>query len=109
MDAKGKMIKAIFAAGTKIAGDIAIKAVDGFAKHGTDAVVKQITAKKKYTVRIPSGAEEYYHRNYKNVNSELTAYGFTNIVLLERKDLMMGILTKAGAVEEISIDGRADF
>ena len=45
----------------------------------------------------------------KEVKAELEAYGFTNIALVERKDLMMGLLTKAGAIEEISIEGKADF
>ncbi len=109
MGAKDKVIKAAVGAGVKIAGDVAVKVIDGFAKHGTDAVVKQVTEKKKTTVRIPSAALDYYHRNYEEVKAELEAYGFTNIALVERKDLMMGLLTKAGAIEEISIEGKADF
>lgn len=109
MGAKDKVIKAVAAAGVKIVGDVAVKAIDSFAKHGTNAVAKQVTEKKKTTVRIPSGAVEYFHRDYQEVKTELEAYGFTNITLVERKDLMMGLLTKAGAIEEISIDGKADF
>lgn len=105
MSLKGKLIKSA----VDVAGKVAIQAVDSFTKHGTNAVVKQINMKKKSTVRIPVGAEAYYHRNFKEVNSELTAYGFTNITLVERKDLVMGLLTKEGAIEEISIDGKADF
>lgn len=98
-------IKAALQVGEKIA----LRAVDGLTKHGTDAVVKQIDKKKKQTLHIPSAAESYYHRNCEEVKAELSAYGFTNIVTVERKDLVMGLLTKDGAVEEISINGKANF
>lgn len=88
---------------------VALKAVDGLTKHGTNAVVKQLEQKKKQTIHIPSAAVSYYHRNYEEVKAELGAYGFTNIIGVERKDLVVGLLTKAGAIEEISINGKADF
>lgn len=101
----------------KIVIDAAVKAtkyiskevVHGLADHGTKAVVKDFEVKAKKKVSIPSAAISYYHRNYEEVKRELEAYGFENITLLERKDLMTGVLTPKGAIEEISIDGKANF
>ena len=105
MGVKTIVIKTALQVGEKIA----LKAVDGLTKHGTEAVVRQMDKKKKRTIHIPSAAENFYHRNYEEVKAELSAYGFTNIVTVERKDLVMGLLTREGAIEEISINGKANF
>ena len=60
-------------------------------------------------IRIPFSAQDYYRKNYEQVFDEMEAYGFKEIVLLEQKDLRMGLLTRQGSVESISIDGKADF
>ena len=60
-------------------------------------------------IRIPFSAQDYYRKNYEQVFDEMEAYGFKDIVLLEQKDLRMGLLTRQGSVESISIDGKADF
>lgn len=105
MGVKTIVVKTALQLGEKVA----LKAVDGLTKHGTNAVVRQLEKKKKQTIHIPSAAVSYYHRNYEEVKAELSAYGFTNIIGVERKDLVVGVLTKAGAIEEISINGKADF
>ena len=105
MGVKTIVVKTALQLGEKIA----LKAVDALTKHGTNAVVNQLEKKKKQTIHIPSAAVSYYHRNYEEVKAELSAYGFTNIVGVERKDLVVGVLTRVGAIEEISINGKADF
>lgn len=109
MNVKKKMIETAVTTGAKMIGDVMLNAVDSFTKQGTDAVVRQVEKRSKTFVRIPSAAQTYYHRDYKEVKEELLAYGFTNVILVERKDLVTGLITKEGAIEEISIDGRADF
>lgn len=108
MSVKGKVVKT--AAVT--VGKVALKAADTFANNlggkGADAVVGKLESKKAM-VRIPSGAESYYHRNYDEVKRELEAYGFSNITLVERKDLVIGFMNRNGSIEEISIDGKANF
>jgi len=47
--------------------------------------------------------------DYRDVQDELSAYGFTNIAVLPKKDLRKGWLIKDGAVDQISINGRTDF
>ncbi|MDD7282054.1 hypothetical protein [Floccifex sp.] len=60
-------------------------------------------------IRVPSDASQYYHRNYEEVFDEFEAYGFKDIVLLEQKDLTFGVFVHDGAVEQVSIDGKANF
>ena len=105
MSVKTIVVKTALQLGEKVA----LKAVDGITKHGTDAVVKQMEKKKKQTIHIPSSAQSYYHRNCEEVKAELSAYGFTNIITVERKDLVVGVITRVGAIEEITINGKADF
>lgn len=108
MSVKGKVVKTV----AVNAGKVALKVADTFANNlgakGADAVVGKLESKKTM-VRIPSGAEFYYHRNYDEVKRELEAYGFTNITLVERKDLVIGLMNRNGSIEEISIDGKANF
>ena len=60
-------------------------------------------------ISVPNSSEHYIGMNYKNVQDELLAYGFTNIVSLPKNDLINGWLTKDGAVERIAINGRTEF
>lgn len=83
---------------------VALQAVD----TGLEEINKAINEKGDY-IRVPSAASEYYRKNYEDVFDEFEAYGFKDIVLLEQKDLKVGLFTKEGSIEKISIDGKADF
>lgn len=60
-------------------------------------------------IKVPNSSENYFGMNFQDVQNELTAYGFTSIALLPKRDLVNGWLTKDGAVEEVSINGKNDF
>lgn len=61
------------------------------------------------TIKIPNSSDHYLGMNYKYALEELMAYGFTNIALLPKKDLIKGWIIKDGAVEEVSINGKTEF
>lgn len=63
----------------------------------------------KQLIRVPNSSAHYFGRNYIDAQDELTAYGFTDIALLPKRDLIKGWLTKDGAVEEVSINGKTEF
>lgn len=60
-------------------------------------------------IKVPNSSSHYFGMNYRDAQEELTAYGFTNIVLLPKRDLIKGWITKDGAVEEVSINGKTEF
>lgn len=51
----------------------------------------------------------FFNENVTSVKAEIAAYGFTNVVTIPIKDLRTGWLTKDGAVESVSINGKTDF
>ncbi len=61
------------------------------------------------TIRVPNYSGHYFGMNYRDAQDELVAYGFTNITLLPKKDLIKGWIKKDGAVEEIAINGKTEF
>lgn len=44
------------------------------------------------TIRLPSASNHYLGMDYRDVQDELSAYGFTNIAVLPKKDLRKGWL-----------------
>jgi hypothetical protein len=87
----------------KTAGDVAVKtavSVMDYKNNHPNASV---------FITAPTSAEDYVGQNVENVREELSAYGFVNIALLEKKDLIKGWLTKVGTVEEVSINGKTNF
>ena len=59
--------------------------------------------------KVPTNADEYIGEDKETVFGELKAYGFNNIVLLPRKDLIKGWLNKDGEVIQVKINGKNDF
>ena len=100
-----KIIANTLKVGKKIAMGVAVNA----ATHSANKAIDNVVFKTKKSIRIPNSAEEYFHRDVKEVKEELEAYGFTNINLVERKDLHLGIMIHEGAIEQISIAGNPDF
>lgn len=94
----------------------ATKAIIG---AGGDATVKIIGAaieaheqasnKALEKISIPRSSEDYHGMNFEDIQAELKAYGFTNIALLQKKDLIKGWLTKDGEVESVTIGGKDRF
>ena len=60
-------------------------------------------------IAIPRASSEYEGKNYKAVLDELNTAGFTNVKTAVMDDLVLGILTKDGEVENVSIDGNKSF
>ena len=100
----------------KIASSVAKKIMIDTA---VNAAVKTVGAVSDYNsknkradselIKVPNSSDHYSGMNYQNVQEELTAYGFTNIALLPKRDLIKGWLTKNGAVEKVSIKGKTEF
>lgn len=82
----------------------AVKTIGAVADYNS----KRVYTESK-TIKVPNSSDYYMGKNYHDVQDELTAYGFTNIVLLPKRDLIKGWLTKDGAVEVVSINGKTDF
>ena len=79
----------------------------------TVGAVADYNSKREYVdtkiIKVPNSSSHYFGMNYKDAQEELTAYGFTNIALLPKRALIKGWLTKDGAVEEVSINGKTEF
>ena len=55
---------------------------------------------------MKNSSEDYTGKNYEDVEKELRAYGFTNVQLIPKKDLIKGIFTKYGQVQEVTVNGK---
>lgn len=70
---------------------------------------RENTLSEPVSIKLPKSVDTYIGRKFTDVEEEFRAYGFTNIALLPKKDLIKGWMTKDGAVEEISIAGKTNF
>ncbi|SFL50269.1 Double zinc ribbon [Lachnospiraceae bacterium KH1T2] len=59
-------------------------------------------------VMVTSDAASYYGKNYKDVEAEFKALGFTNIDYDVMYDIVFGV-TNEGEIESVSIGGKTDF
>ena len=59
--------------------------------------------------KTPSGSSAMNGRDYKSVLESFEDNGFTNIKLEKIEDLITGILTVEGEVEEVSVGGDFDY
>lgn len=94
-------------------GKIAVTTADSINKSNRKYNNKKTDSKnndidKKYAF-VPFSSDEYFSRNYKDIMEELSAYGFANIALLQKRDLIKGWITKDGEVEKIVINGKEKF
>lgn len=60
-------------------------------------------------IKVGVSSSSFENKNYEEVISELNEIGFTNIETQEIDDLVLGWLTKDGAVDQVSIDGNTSF
>ncbi|PWJ12206.1 hypothetical protein [Ruminococcus flavefaciens] len=68
-----------------------------------------ITIHKKREISIPYNSSSLRRLNYNEVCSRLSSLGFTEIKLVPIKDLVIGLLTKNGAVEKVLVNGSKSF
>ena len=61
------------------------------------------------SARIPFSQTIAHKKDYQEVVSKIEAAGFTNVKVEPIYDLITGFLTKDGSVEEIRVDGTADY
>ena len=59
--------------------------------------------------KTPSGSSAMNGRDYKSVVESFEENGFTNIKLEKIEDLVTGLLTKEGEVEDVSVGGDFDY
>lgn len=64
---------------------------------------------KKVLVNPPMSSTDKIDKNYLELEKLYKQAGFTNIVRKEIKDIKMGVLTKEGEVERVTIDGKTNF
>jgi len=85
------------------------KAVVGTSSLLGAAVSEVAKYKSTPKLRAPRAAEEYVGLNYIKVKEELSAYGFRDIRLIPRRDIILGIFAKPGTVKSIAINGEDSF
>ena len=68
-----------------------------------------ITIHKKIEISIPYNSSSLRRLNYNEVCSRLSSLGFTEIKLVPIKDLVIGLLTKNGAVEKVLVNESKSF
>ncbi|WP_303836714.1 hypothetical protein [Ruminococcus flavefaciens] len=68
-----------------------------------------ITIHKKKEISIPYNSSSLRRLNYTEVCSRLSSLGFTDIKIIPIKDLVIGLLTKNGAVEKVLVNGSNKF
>ncbi len=68
-----------------------------------------ITIHKKKEISIPYSASSLRKLNYTEMCSRLSSLGFTDIKIIPIKDLVIGLLTKNGAVEKVLVNGSNKF
>lgn len=89
----------------------AVKTVGAVADYNSKREYADLNraASGKQLIRVPNSSDYYFGMNYQDAQDELTAFGFTNITLLPKRDLIKGWLTKDGAVAAVSINGKTEF
>ena len=56
-------------------------------------------------IRFPKGLEPFSEKNYEAIYNSLASAGFTNITCINMHDLTLGLLTKPGKVEKVTVNG----
>lgn len=55
---------------------------------------------------FPKGLEPFSENNYQVIYNELLNVGFTNVACINMHDLTLGLLTKPGKVERVTVNGK---
>lgn len=86
-------------------------AIESIAKHSSSVLTAHVEKNNLSYVYTPESAEHYRGMDFEEVKKELSAYGFKNINLLERKDLRNNIFFRMDnrKVSKITIAGQTEF
>lgn len=94
-------------------GDIVSITVDGDGDFDAgDKFKKDVRIEIVYVVKIitvSSGAKDLKDKNYEDVVALLRGMGFTNISVVEKKDVTLGWFNSVGDVKSVQINGDDDF
>lgn len=88
-----------------VAAAVAFIAFISIAAIFSDSSPKDVTS----MLSAPADSKDLVGKNYKSVVNQLKGAGFTNVKEEKIEDLITGLLTKDGAVEEVLIGGENDF
>lgn len=73
------------------------------------SIVSGIYVPKDTEIRIDFSIKDYKGKSYEEVTASLKSKGFDNIIENNLKDVLIGLFTKDGTVEKITINGKSDF
>lgn len=73
------------------------------------SIVSGIYVPKDTEIRIDFTIKDYKGKSYNEVVNSLKNKGLNNIQVNNLKDVLLGVFTKAGTVENITINGKSDF
>ena len=94
-------------------GDIVSITVDGDGDFDADDKFnKKVRIEIVYVVKritVSSGAKDLKGKNYEDVVALLRQMGFTNISVVEKKDVTLGWFNSVGDVKSVQINGDDDF
>lgn len=65
--------------------------------------------KKANIVQTPFSSKEFKGKQISDVKDALEQKGFKNIVLIPKRDLVLGLVTREGSIESVTIGGRNEF
>lgn len=94
-----------------IIASVSIDGADEFLKESvyspdTEGVITYHSAKEAAS---PLSSEDILYDNYETIVKQFEDAGFTNVQTVKIEDLITGWLTSDGEVEEVTIDGSAEF
>lgn len=73
------------------------------------AILSGIYVPQDTEIRIDINLKDYKGKKYEEVVTELESKGFTNIQLENLQDVVLGVFTKEGTIEKVTINGSEDY
>lgn len=92
-----------------IKGNTTFLATDVYPENVKITVNFHHISDKKAKIQVGTASEKMLGQHYTSIQANLTGAGFTNIELKPIYDLNIGLLTKEGSVESVSIAGQTKF
>ena len=74
-----------------------------------NAIVSGIYVPKETEIRLDFNPKDYKGKKYEEVVAELKEKGFVNIQVKNLEDVVIGVFTKEGVVEGVTINGKSDY
>ena len=73
------------------------------------AILSNIYVPQDTEIQIDFNLKDYKGKSYEDVVAELKNKGFRNIQIENLKDVVLGVITKEGVVETVTINGSSDY